>query len=487
QEAQTMLIQPDNKILVAGYYDEMFEPYNVSIVRFNANGTIDSGFGRNGKILSTAGMQARAIALQPDGKILIEGDGNKYNALTLRYLSDGTPDVTFGQNGAVSTDFGGSNSGGNTIAVQPDGKIVTAGQALHALFFGRYNTNGSLDQSFGTNGKALYSFSTGVNIVQHLVLQPDGKIVAVGTAASYLPDTLNGIVLRCLPDGSLDESFGNAGLIIRQSADLRSVVLQKDAKIVTCGSIGLTANSGGFLLERYATDGSLDSTFGNNGYTTTTFDSINAAYSVFLQNDDKIILGGITQPTIIKKPSDIAIALARYDNDGLSQKQILISKIRRWLQHHNGIIWDGNNGISNYVVQRSYDGIHFNSITRITAVNTSNYTYEDPAPLSNTNYYRLQTTSVNGAVNYSNAIAITNDDIKVSPNPATNILQIQGLPLAGIKITVADFAGNIAISQQLKANSSSSYNLNIALLKQGNYLLKIETNDEIITRQFVKE
>ncbi|MBV9960809.1 MAG: T9SS type A sorting domain-containing protein [Parafilimonas sp.] len=92
------------------------------------------------------------------------------------------------------------------------------------------------------------------------------------------------------------------------------------------------------------------------------------------------------------------------------------------------------------------------------------------------------------AVNYSNVLAVTNDDIKISPNPATNRLQIQGLPSSdNIKITVVDIAGNIAISQQLKANSIASYNLNIASLTQGNYLLKIEMNDDIITKQFIKE
>ncbi|MBV9962529.1 MAG: T9SS type A sorting domain-containing protein, partial [Parafilimonas sp.] len=179
--------------------------------------------------------------------------------------------------------------------------------------------------------------------------------------------------------------------------------------------------------------------------------------------------------------------VARYNNN-LSQKQILITKIKRWLQHHNGFTWDANSSINKYIVQRSYDGIHFNSIARINASNTSNYTYQDQSPLTGTNYYRLQTTSKSGAVNYSNVIAVSNYDIKLSPNPATNSLQIQGLPPnQKIKLTVVDIAGNIAISQQLTANGNKSFNLNIASLKQGNYLLKIETNGDVVTKQFVKQ
>jgi hypothetical protein len=170
---------------------------------------------------------------------------------------------------------------------------------------------------------------------------------------------------------------------------------------------------------------------------------------------------------------------------------MIITKIRRWLQHHNGIQWNKLNDISNYIVQRSYDGIHFSQIARINSNDNSALTYEDPSPLNGTNYYRLQTTSINGAVNYSNALAVTNNEIKISPNPATNSLHIEGLSStknlpAGrqVKLTVVDIAGNIKLQT---VTNASSFNLNIASLKAGNYLLKIEINGEVVTKQFVKE
>ena len=188
-------------------------------------------------------------------------------------------------------------------------------------------------------------------------------------------------------------------------------------------------------------------------------------------------------------PSLYEIALARYNNDDLSKKQLIITKIKKWLQHHNGFTWDGNNSISSYAVQRSYDGVHWSIVhSQPSTVSSSqpaiNY-YNDPSPLNGTNYYRLQTTGVNNVVGYSNIIAVPNSDIKISPNPAKNILQIQGLPSnQKAKITVVDFAGN----EKLQTVSNNIlYNLNIASLKAGNYLLKIEMNDEVVTKKFMKE
>ena len=410
-EALSMAIQPDNKILIGGYYANMFSPYYLSIARFNSNGTIDSSFGNSGSLFISGETKCVAFAIQPDKRILIEGSDNKQNVLTMRLLPNGVIDSSFGING-VAPNFYGT---GNTIAIQKDSKIVVGGRTDIRLFFARYNINGSYDSSFGTSGKIFYDFAAGSDIINDLVLQPDGKIVAIGTTSSYWGDTINDIVLRCLPDGSLDQSFGDAGLSKQNSINkpiLRSVELQKDDKIVIGGSIGITANTVSFLLERYATNGVLDSTFGTNGYATTTFDSINVAYSVFLQKDDKIVLGGITETPEYQQE----IALARYNNDG-SKKQIIIKKIKHYAATHN------------------------------------------------------------------NAQAISLKDVSIYPNPAQNVLHVAGLS-SNTKLTVIDFTGNIKL--QAVANTSS-YNLNIASLTTGNYLLKIEMNGEVVTKKFVKE
>jgi hypothetical protein len=207
-----------------------------------------------------------------------------------------------------------------------------------------------------------------------------------------------------------------------------------------------------------------------------------------LQPDGKIVAAGGSSDGITSY-----ISLARYNNDQPNKKQIFITKLRRWLQHRNGFMWDNANGIKNYAVQRSGDGMNWatvnsqqSTVNRSTLTANNNY-YNDPSPLNGTNYYRLQTTSVDGAVNYSNVIAVTADEdaTKISPNPAKNNLQITGLSSSNkTKITVVDFSGNIKL--QAVANNTS-YKLNIASLTTGNYLLKIEAGNNIVTKKFVKE
>ncbi|MBS1745519.1 MAG: T9SS type A sorting domain-containing protein [Bacteroidetes bacterium] len=146
-------------------------------------------------------------------------------------------------------------------------------------------------------------------------------------------------------------------------------------------------------------------------------------------------------------------------------------------------------GIKNYAIQRSGDGAHWSTVYSASInhspLSGNNY-YNDPSPLPGTNYYCLQTTSVTGAVNYSNVIAINNTAIKISPNPAKNVLHIEGLPKdKKVKLSVVDLAGMVKI--QTIANSVPLYNINIASLHPGNYLLKIESSGDVVTKKFVKE
>ena len=195
-----MAVQPDDKILVAGYYAHMFGPYHIAVARFTANGSIDSTFGTNGLDVINIGNYPTAMAVQPDGKILIEGH-DLINALSMRLLPDGTFDSSFGTDGVVETAFSTGYSDIYSIAIQPEGKIVVGGTTNTRLFFGRYNANGTLDESFGSSGSVSYQFATGGSGVTSLILQPDGKIVAVGNTFSYFQDTIQTLILRTMPDG----------------------------------------------------------------------------------------------------------------------------------------------------------------------------------------------------------------------------------------------------------------------------------------------
>ncbi len=536
------LIQPDNKIIAVGQYESIPPAPPVAgflATRYMPDGSIDSSFADDGSTIITNPNQVLILSsacLQNDGKILIVGVGENEDTfgvlidtgIIVRLNVDGSIDASFGQNGFVYT----ANAGYDNIAVQPDGKIIVIG----GNFVSRVLENGSTDLSFGING---YAYFTTADVFYTCKIQPDGKILVGGYYSCCLGSPDPFLLKRFEVNGSLDSSFGSAGTVVTQVDSYDSYIydlaLQSDGKIV---ALGPTNNYTATATARYNTDGSPDSTFANNGIFRDYFSgTFGLAASVVIQNDDKILLGGnavennkgdygierLTANGLIDSSfgvngetttdfadysgskiaslglqtsgkivaigtsantNDYNISLARYDND-LTQKQQIITKIKHWIQHHNGIEWDNTNNVSSYAVQRSADGVNWLTVYRspFTAHN-----YNDPAPLNGTNYYRLQTTSTSNAVTNSNVIAISNDDnIKVSPNPAQNILHVQVLSSnQKTKLTVVDFNGNIAISQQLSANSNS-YNLNIASLHAGNYILKIETNGEVVTKQFVKE
>lgn len=216
--------------------------------------------------------------------------------------------------GRVITKFVG-DSGANAVIVQPDGKIVAAGSAnvspgKFGFALARYNPDGSLDPSFGKRGKVTTGFFLGEGAgIAALVLQPDGKIVAGGRIA---PGTAFALA-RYKPDGSLDASFGRTGKVTTDffggENNLAALVLQPDGKIVAGGSV--TPPSGGvlrFALARYNGDGTLDASFGTGGEVTTELGRGSSGISaVALIPSGKIVAGGWWRGNF---------ALARYNQDG---------------------------------------------------------------------------------------------------------------------------------------------------------------------------
>jgi len=500
QRAHAVTVQDDDKILITGYgvNGTINLNYDIVTIRLNSNGSIDSSFGTNGIAIADYGNGdiARDIVLQPDGKLLVQGSSSGF-FITLRYMQNGILDDNFGTDGKVITMFDGLATG-FSITLQEDGKIIAAGTDDEKILLARYLSNGTPDISFGNNGEVRSNLTKNYDRANDILVLPDGKIIIAGSKSNIITDTA--LLARYNSDGSLDISFGNKGMIIpkmQYNSIITKIALQQDGKLITGGysHVGGSAEQD-FLLLRFNPDGSFDSSFANNGQQVTSLSIIDAAYGLALTKDNKIVLAGSSTNGIHNY-----VSLAQYHNDDLSKKQILIAKIRRWLQHHNGIVWDNMPGVKSYAVQRSADGVRWTTVhsqqsivnSQTSVVNaqlsTVNY-YNDASPLPANNYYRLQTTSVSGAVANSNIIAINNElsTINISPNPAKNVLRIEGLSSSSkTKITIVDLSGNVASSLQLKANSPSSYNLNISTLKPGNYLLRIETAENVITKQFVKE
>jgi uncharacterized delta-60 repeat protein len=285
-----------------------------AILTPGAQGDLDAAFGTGGIVITDFGDSewVNDLALLPDGKIVAVGNTSLDFALA-RYNSDGGLDSSFGTNGKVTTDFFGYEDVSEAVAIQADGKLVVAGTAYHAdrsdFALARYHSNGSLDSSFGTNGKATINFDGYYNNGFDLVLQPDGKIVVAGR------DSNNFAVARFNSNGTLDTSFSGDGKVTTDFGDgmhkAFAIALQTDGKIVAAGQANSPSDAD-FALARYNSDGSPDTGFGTNGMVVTELGTTNDLIEALtLQTDGKIVVVGFCKPG-----SYYNVALARYNGDG---------------------------------------------------------------------------------------------------------------------------------------------------------------------------
>ena len=313
--ANAVAIQPDGKIVVAGSSFTTSGSEDFALVRYNQDGSLDTSFGTGGKVTTNfSGFdEARAIALQPDGKITVAGraqtgfDFSDFDFALVRYNIDGSLDPAFGSGGKVTTDFFGNPDGASALAIQPDGKIVAAGSAqinpfsiLSDFAIARYNANGSPDSGFGDGGKLTTDFFGSVDQANALAIQPDGKIVATGSAFRNTSDTSAVFALaRYNSDGDLDTDFGDGGKVTTtffefSAADARAIVIEPDNKILVAGSAEVDfSTSRNFALARYNADGSPDPGFGEGGKLTTDFfGSVDRANALAIQPDGKVVAAG---------------------------------------------------------------------------------------------------------------------------------------------------------------------------------------------------
>ncbi|HWQ94677.1 MAG TPA: delta-60 repeat domain-containing protein, partial [Gammaproteobacteria bacterium] len=329
-----MTLQPDGKIIVVGRVipnaiNIPFSYSDLALVRYNADGNIDTGFGSGGITLIDFSPEddVKAIALQADGKIVIAGSAiistsSYFDFVLTRYNNDGSLDTGFGIGGKQTTDFFGGNDQVNDMVLQVDGKIVVAGTTFNGsdsdFALARYNSNGALDTSFGIAGKLTTHFSS-YNSTNALGLQTDGKIVAAGVAGNGVNDDF--ALIRYNTDGSLDSGFGNGGKVttdfFAHPDRAYALAIQADGKIIAAGSAYNLDDS--FALARYLNDGSLDASFGSFGKVTTNFypdfDAINA---LALQPDGKIVATGNLSSYIdnFGVPGVAEFILARYNPNG---------------------------------------------------------------------------------------------------------------------------------------------------------------------------
>ena len=193
-------IQNDAKIVVAGYITTG-STNDYEIIRYNENGSLDTSFNFSGKVITDFGTPgtshdiASSIIIQNDNKILVSGNnsnGIKSFFSIARYNQDGSFDTSFDSDGKLTTAFGTSDAYGNTALIQNDNKIIVAGSSNADFALARYNSNGSLDTTFGIDGKVTTDFNLNTENGFAIAMQTDGKIILIGNSFS---DSSNGFAL----------------------------------------------------------------------------------------------------------------------------------------------------------------------------------------------------------------------------------------------------------------------------------------------------
>lgn len=328
--AQRVFVLPDGKIMVAGSSASSgFHFYfpTAMLMRYNSNGTLDTSFGTNGKVKGDVLMTVNSVVMQPDGKIVLAGGYDPtWNTPTkdfalVRFNANGSLDTTFGSNGYVITSISSGNESLGEILLLPSGKILAIGGAINptpplpqnpnppAIELARYNSDGSLDNTFGTGGVISiehgFPSQLGAQGITGAALLPDGRFTVLG----YDPSFTGGYLIRFNANGSYDMTFGTGGEVQIRGFDL---LLMPNGKYLVRGNNN--GSGGGFEIFGLNADGSSDTTFGVNGRVFTTFPRTRADLYQFAVNaSGEIYAVGYTADF---DGDEAAFALARYSPTG---------------------------------------------------------------------------------------------------------------------------------------------------------------------------
>lgn len=332
----------DRKVVLAGNVQVALNDQRMGVVRLNADGSTDTSFSFDGAALVDLGFGRNfvsAVAVQPDGRILLAGSaspqGQEQQFLAVaRLKTNGQLDEQFGVGGAVSIDFaqtpGDEFDRATAIAVLPDGRIAVGvdvrASNLHSSFAAaRLHANGALDTSFGNGGRVVVPHAADINAVpQAMAVDAAGNLLLAGM---QLQGTNNSDVevLRLRPDGSLDPGFGGAGKVVlvihsggaNQNA-VSSVLVQPDGKLLLAGGTQTGTTSIAMLALRLFPDGALDPSFGTQGIARVDIaaaqDSVHQAVATgaALQGDGRLWLSGLA----LTSQNTTQVALARLRSDG---------------------------------------------------------------------------------------------------------------------------------------------------------------------------
>jgi len=341
--ALALQIQPDGKVLAAGWSIETSGSHFV-VVRFNANGTPDASFGSNGEVITAISKNSsdigEAMVFQSDGKIVLAGETKPNNTsfedlALVRYNANGTLDTSFGLGGKVTMRFASPIHSSidprcvnlaldpNTSPLDPNsGKLVVVAQLQSpaGAVVVRYNTNGTLDTTFGTNHAG--SVNLGNPTYPSVAVQSDDRIVVAGTVNNLQTGNDDVGLDRLNPDGTLDTSFGTGGVVVTPTPSYEfamAVRIQADGKIVVGGSETSdgTLGNNALMAARYNANGSLDASFGVNGFATAAPGTSSSGYAakaqgLALEPDGRIIVAGASYAVTSPSTGNNSFSLARF-------------------------------------------------------------------------------------------------------------------------------------------------------------------------------
>jgi uncharacterized delta-60 repeat protein len=509
----------DNKVLVAG--SSWMSSKDFAVLKLKENGTPDSTFGVNGWATTPAlGFEdeARAMVVQPDGKILVAGTAEvasgtkKYDFAVARFNGDGSIDGGFGSGGVVTLNIN-DNDIADGVAVQSDGKILVGGtsnedgDANYTVV--RYTSAGLIDGSYGAGGIATYDMATfgTAGSKDHgygMAIQSDNKVLLTGFSAPAGGGNGNVVTMRLTTQGQLDASFSGDGIanfnygVSNTDEGSRAVAVQSDGKILVGGDTSGEHAWFEMLLLRYKSDGTPDSSFSSDGVAISSLSTENEfGYAVHLTTN-RIYIGGSIGANFAKD-----FAVAAFQSDG-SPLPLVLGQFYAQKQTNKVVLqWSttSEEGVKHFVVERSSDGKTYKAIGTVAAIGnstlTQKYTFADAAPLMGiNNYYRLLMQDANGNSKYSKFLIVKFDgllttELKVNPSLVRDVLQVQipdGMQ-GNIGLQIIDMNGRVIKRSNIASDGNAlNTTLDVSSLIKGVYILKATgNNNNTAVSRFTKQ
>ncbi len=462
---QSMILLPDEKIVSAGYNTNTTLAILVS--RHNADGTPDNSFNSTGSKRVDFGSAYEfcySVLAQADDKLVLAGSSNG-NAALARLLPNGDFDGSFSDDGKLTLSFGaGNGSAFQKILLQSDGKIVAIGEAYNTSSFdfaiARFNPDGSVDATFGSEGKTTINFNNYNDFGRNALLQPDGKIVVAGAAKNNNGNS-SVALLRLNADGTLDNTFGTGGkktFTISGLADdyAEAVSILENGKLIVGGY-----TAGDFLLMRINANGNLDNTFGNNGTTITDFDDFqDKAYALAVDTDGSIYLGGHGYET--GNGGLFHFAVAKYTSNGVPDNTF------------------DSDGKMTIVMGADQSTIFDMAIQPDGKLLFAGQSTNIAGGLTDFALLRLASSTTGLADNQ-----LVKDEFLLYPNPATDFIGIfqSESPVEGL-IKIYDAQGNLVLQS---AASGFSGKTDISALSAGLYHLTLSNHGVTRSFKFIKK